>query len=164
MNTSTQPLLVEKGPHDDPYFTGDLEAGKAVFRADLFGDQNIAVREHADRGLWSVELHDGTVAGDGNLRSWGTAPTVDEAWRYLLGAEFGPIDSEYDEDHLRSLLAERSDGLNGVCSDCGNEPHNKDGFCWKSRGPKGFHCGPCCTIATAHTMALRAKLGMGEGQ
>lgn len=38
-------------------------------------------------GLWTVELDGGNV--------WGHGDTAEMAWRYAMGAEFGPIDAEF---------------------------------------------------------------------
>jgi hypothetical protein len=100
--------LLEFHEHNDStYYVGDLEAGKAAARANLYGSQSILERTHSN-GAVSVEIHDGKfVEGDSStLCAWGTSEVgdVEEAWRYLLGTEFGPLDSEYDEPALREYL------------------------------------------------------------
>lgn len=67
-------------------FLGDLELGKEVVLQDR------DAKEHTnDHGLHVVELW----AGDDDLAEWGAGVTVEEAWRFALGAAIGPYD--YDE-------------------------------------------------------------------
>lgn len=94
-------LLVER--HNGTYFMGDLDAAKRIM-LDEYGD-DITERTNANGRVEVVE-HRGNTGGADNPNQWGQGLTSDEAWRYLIGADFGPIDSEYNEDALRSLLAE----------------------------------------------------------
>lgn len=99
-------LLVER--RDGVYYMGDLDAAKVLI-ADEYGD---SVREsrvpigHPDNDDWRyvVAEYRGRDADDYN--QFGSGLTSDEAWRYLIGADFGPIDGEYNEDALRILLSE----------------------------------------------------------
>lgn len=50
--------------------------------------------------LYEVRLLD----DGGTTAEWGRGSSRDIATRYALGALFGPLDSEYDEDALRAAL------------------------------------------------------------
>jgi len=82
------------------YFVGDLELGKRAAHKDRHVierlDGQAAVVELCDNG----HLPEPTVAEFGRS----VAGDFEMAWRYALGAYFGPIDSEYDEGMLRQLL------------------------------------------------------------
>lgn len=98
-----KPELLEERP-DGTYFLGDLDAAKVYLR----DNYEIHERRREDGAVTVGELR------DGEFQMWGTSESGDEeeAWRYLAGADFGPIDAEYDEANLREVLAkakERSD-------------------------------------------------------
>lgn len=90
------PLLIED-EHGDVLYTGDLDAGKALARADRW-----VVEKPGASGWYVVELHDSPDLD--SMAEWGAGETPDEAWRYALGAMFGPLDAEYDEDVLLDAL------------------------------------------------------------
>jgi len=48
---------------------------------------------HILTGKWTVKLDGGNV--------WGTADTAEMAWRYAIGAEFGPIDEGFSPFRLK---------------------------------------------------------------
>lgn len=99
-------LLVER--HEGIYFMGDLDAAKQIMTDEYGTDltewregNRVFVGEHRGSAVEPdalVEISDCT--------QWGVGFTSDEAWRYLIGADFGPIDEHYNEDYLRNLLAE----------------------------------------------------------
>jgi hypothetical protein len=104
-------LLVER--RDGVYFMGDddlLAAAKVLMR-DEYGDditeQRIAVG-HPDNDTWKYIVSEHRGGDVESPNQWGSGFTSDEAWRYLIGADFGPIDSEYNEGTLRITLAEVS--------------------------------------------------------
>lgn len=87
-------LLVVDPETGDTFYTGPLEAG---------------IRLAQKYRIVSVEQVDGGVLvglGDSfpSDAEWGCGPTEEIAWRFALGAMFGPIDSEYDEDSLREEI------------------------------------------------------------
>ncbi len=98
-NTNDEkPLLVTDEESGDTYFTGSLGAG--LWLADQ--DRYIGVEER--EGVWRVGFYD-----DAEMNSeaeWGSAASLDGAYRFALGAMFGPADDEYDESVLREALAE----------------------------------------------------------
>lgn len=94
----TVPLLLNDVTTGDTKFIGDLHAGKKVA---LNERRVVEIEPTAEHPWFRVEFHDGH---DESCAEWGTGPTLDQAWRFALGALFGPIDSEYDEDHLRAVL------------------------------------------------------------
>lgn len=93
------PLLLNDVATGDTLFIGDLSAAKKVARSERYVRELSPVRAPLN---WRVEFHD--YPDRDSCVEWGEAPTLDKAWRFALGAMFGPIDSEYDEDHLRAVL------------------------------------------------------------
>lgn len=94
-------LLLEERP-DGTYFLGDLDAAKAYLR-DFYEVREERLPDGVFRvGEW--------LEGDDHPHTWGTSMKGDEeeAWRYFAGADFGPIDAEYDEAHLFALLRENA--------------------------------------------------------
>ena len=92
-------LLVER--NGDVYYTGPLDAGMRLALRDRWARM---VRKD---GKWMVRLCDDE---QGLLEAeWGNAENPDDAWRFALGAMFGPIDSEYDEARLRAELSTGKD-------------------------------------------------------
>lgn len=102
MSTVTIPPINSAHPLDvasngDTYFVGhDLEAAKRLVLRDRWA---------------KVERHDGHVyvslCDDETLiqeAEWGSGATEEVAWRFALGAAFGPIDTEYDESRLIAWL------------------------------------------------------------
>lgn len=96
------PLLVETPT--GTYFTGSLTAGILVAHQ----EREVQVRQ--EPGGWAVLLADepfeeGVNGWDNpHLSEHGQNASQTEAWRYALGALFGPVDEFYDADHLRTLL------------------------------------------------------------
>lgn len=91
--------LIDVAPNGtDSYFTGSLAQGQVLARL----NRHIAVTQ--DAGLhWWVRFYDDP--DDLNSESeWGKGTTQEEAWRYVLGAYFGPADAEYDEPRLYQAL------------------------------------------------------------
>jgi len=81
------------------YFTGDLDAAKAVIQHDRF-----AFEEKRQDGSYLVLLkteNDPDAAED----EWGAGKTLEEAWRYALGAALGPYD--YDEESITLTVPAR---------------------------------------------------------
>ncbi len=90
-------LLVGDFDVEDTLYVGDLKAGQRVALRDRYCKVT-----HND-GVWRVELCDDADCED--VAEWGSSVTSEEeAWRYALGALFGPVDAEYDEDRLRAWL------------------------------------------------------------
>ena len=93
-------LLVER--NGDVYYTGPLDAGMRLALRDRWARM---VRKD---GKWMVRLCDDE---QGLLEAeWGNAENPDDAWRFALGAMFGPIDEEYSERVLRRELDRVSSG------------------------------------------------------
>lgn len=102
-------LLVNR--HDGCYYMGPLEPAKQIL-LDEYGEfiteQRVPVG-HPDNDTWKYivsEHRGGEGSGPDNPNQWGSGFTSDEAWRYLAGADFGPTDDEFNEQYLRSLIAE----------------------------------------------------------
>lgn len=92
---SIRPLL-EEDSNGDVRYVGPLHLGKRAALLDRFP----LVTHHETHVR--VELHDD--AEHTSAAEWGAGPTEEEAWRYALGAAFGPMDAEYDEAGLYTLL------------------------------------------------------------
>ena len=83
------------------YYTGPLHEAQKFAREDARRDglDHVLVAEPrtdtaTGRIMYVVETdHD-----------WGSGPDAETAWRYYLGAIFGPPDDEYDDLRLRNLL------------------------------------------------------------
>ena len=79
------------------YYTGPLEEAKAFIadwissteaRYSLNGEDKCTV-------MLAYSMEDGKMVSLENYDEYGTGPTMEEAWRYALGAEFGPADDEF---------------------------------------------------------------------
>ena len=77
----------------DTYYTGPLEPAKAFIR------QDAEITETVEDGTHVVLI--GTTHAPGetvtweNADDWGKGPDNETAWRYALGAAFGPADDEF---------------------------------------------------------------------
>jgi hypothetical protein len=76
------------------YYTGPLDAGIKAMR-DEYGDDNLTVQHVEDNWVLVVEHRGGTAP---NPNQWGAGETEEEAWRYLIGTDFGPLDDEYERE------------------------------------------------------------------
>lgn len=90
------------------YYTGPLEPARRALR-DAYGDA-LTVERRTD-GTWVVTEHQGSEHANPN--AWGAGASEEEAWRYLIGTDFGPLDETYEaegyEAHQRRML-----GLNNA--------------------------------------------------
>lgn len=104
-------LLYEAVYNVDTEYIGDLEAGKRV----AWRERSHYLDADEVGGNYVLYLCDGEDENEGctatsveeaeyHAREVGRGPSEEDAWRYALGAMFGPIDSDYDEQHLRTLL------------------------------------------------------------
>ena len=88
---------------DGTYYTGPLEVAQRAM-LDEYGD-SITV-EHREDGRWIVTEHRG--GEHANPNAWGIGKTEEEAWRYLIGTDFGPLDDTYEDEgyeaHQRRML------------------------------------------------------------
>lgn len=91
-------LLIEHPETGDCYYTGDLTAGRLLAE----NDGRIVKMGRHPSGVYWVHLNDSPDPD--STAEWGHGASLEEAFRYALGAMFGPIDSEYSEDHLRWVL------------------------------------------------------------
>jgi hypothetical protein len=85
------------------YYTGPLRPAQRAMRNEYGDDLDV---ERRDDGTWVVTEHRGTTHENPN--QWGAGATEEEAWRYLIGADFGPLDPTYIhegyEAHQRKML------------------------------------------------------------
>lgn len=98
-----QPRLVT-GRLGHPYYVGPLDKAYAHITTDMY-----YVHEWQDEtGAWNVWFCSGEAPHSHTDCRWvdvtWNAPTYEHAWRYALGAEFGPLDPDYDDDALRAAL------------------------------------------------------------
>lgn len=94
----TEPLLKED-EHGDTYYIGPLEPAKRLVSQERY------VREEGpnEHGLYTVKLGDSEDV-DNSVAEFGHDHDQESAWRYALGAYFGPMDEGYDGLRLRVLL------------------------------------------------------------
>lgn len=91
------------------YYSGPLEPAKRAL-LDSYGEDNITVVHLTDyaTGEPYVQVTEHRGGAQDSPNQWGSAETEDEAWRYLIGADFGPLDDTYDdegyEEHQRRML------------------------------------------------------------
>lgn len=97
---SAVPLLIVGPNGQDTYYTGDLTAGQSAANAD--GRHHFVTEPVKLGDTWSVVLSDSDDVDD--AAEWGAGDTLEQAWRYALGAMFGPVDDEYDEAALLAVL------------------------------------------------------------
>lgn len=93
--------MLEERP-EGTYYTGPLNAGIAVAHRERYSAEGLT-----RPGVYRVNLSDSPAIDaldERDLAEWGSGPDRETAWRYALGALFGPIDDEYDADHLRRLI------------------------------------------------------------
>lgn len=90
---------------DGTYYTGPLDPAKRAMLSEHNG--YITVSHNAETGRW-VAVEHYPSSDDADYNQWGSGQTEEEAWRYLIGADFGPLDETYDDEgyeaHQRSML------------------------------------------------------------
>lgn len=101
-----EPVLLVEDDNGDWFYTGDLTPAKRLVKH----EREPVVKVHTDN-RWTVDLIEKGSVDD--VAEYGRGRTKNEAWRYALGAYFGPADDEYDEHRLLRALA---------CGDWSSEP------------------------------------------
>lgn len=99
--TIKKPLLEER--ENGTYYLGPLEPAKVLVRE--------SYHEVREETLPNGAVRVGEfMLNDDEPHAWGVSMEGDweVAWRYFIGTDFGPVDEEYDEDHIIRLLEERS--------------------------------------------------------
>lgn len=87
------------------YYTGPLEEAKDFLRS----YSNVTVSFQPGRSVTVFINQDGgtdEVADWGNCNEFGKGPTEEDAWRFALGAAFGPADDEFSAFPLTHDKAE----------------------------------------------------------
>lgn len=98
MNEQLTSRFLEPRDDGNTYYTGPLAKAQAVANKDRFS--HITFRKE---GYLLLELTDDPAGG--NVSEWGAGITEEVAWRYALGAYFGPLDEEYPGDeYVKALL------------------------------------------------------------
>jgi len=82
-------MMVEERENGDTYYVGPLDPAMQIA---VDEDTEIRVEKVWDHYQVNSDHH------------WGNGKSLEEAWRYFLGAMFGPIDSEYDDEHVRQMV------------------------------------------------------------
>ena len=98
-----EPVLLVTDDSGDTFYTGDLDAAKRLVAEERDVNQRVHANNH-----WTVDLIEKGAAydeGEADVAEYGKGRTEEQAWRYALGAYFGPVDSEYDEMHVMRALA-----------------------------------------------------------
>jgi hypothetical protein len=84
---------------DGTYYTGPLEEAKA-FIHDWIASTEARYSDKNGEDKYTVLLAysapNGEMVETANYDEYGTGRTMEEAWRYALGAEFGPADDEFN--------------------------------------------------------------------
>jgi len=101
--TLTKNSFINDEKTDSLFYTGPLEAAKKIAVAERI------VKEYVNRkGNFVVSLNDECSDGSLSEAEWGAADTNEQAWRFALGAFFGPYD--YDEDSIEiDIPVEKAD-------------------------------------------------------
>jgi hypothetical protein len=91
-------LLIER-ESGDAYYVGPLRQAQALARR----ERHVTVVPPDDKApVWRVKFFDDeSRIGEAE---WGNGKTEAEAWRFALGALFGPLDSEFDGPALAGAL------------------------------------------------------------
>lgn len=101
MSERSNSILTET--EDGTCYTGPLAPAQRAIREEY--GEDVTVERRSD-GRWIVTEHRG--GEHANPNAWGVGETEEEAWRYLIGADFGPLDATYDEEgyeaHQRKAL------------------------------------------------------------
>lgn len=80
---------LEYHPEEDAWsYTGPLEEGRALAERDRF----VTVSKTADGKATIVLLGDREDPSDEDHAEWGMHADEEQAWRYAIGALFGPLD------------------------------------------------------------------------
>lgn len=79
------------------YYTGPLEEAKAFIRDWVASTEACYSKDGVVRYsvYLSMDTGNGEEASFNNCNDFGNGATSEEAWRYALGAEFGPADDEF---------------------------------------------------------------------
>lgn len=89
VHTVTESDFEERG---DLYYTGPLEEAKAFIQWDTWTNE----RKIEEPPCWEVTIAYGSEEqAPDECADWGRGPDLETAWRYALGAAFGPLDSEF---------------------------------------------------------------------
>lgn len=95
-----EPLLISHPETGGLYYVGELDPAKRLVAQDRIVFTGTQLQPG---GVYHwVHLNDSEDPDD--TAEWGRGETAEEAWRYALGAAFGPVDDEYDEARLREAL------------------------------------------------------------
>jgi hypothetical protein len=107
--------LVHNMPDGDCVYSGDLEAGKrlAAEERSFWIEHDV---EHPDGERWRVYLCDQEGSNEGCTpaseeeasyygHEIGIGTYPEQAWRYALGAMFGPDDENYHQGLVAALIA-----------------------------------------------------------
>lgn len=76
------------------YYTGPLKLAKKMIRKQYAVTVSDFVNQNETRVHVMFAIN-GERATDSNCNDFGNGPTSEVAWRYALGAEFGPLDDEF---------------------------------------------------------------------
>ena len=99
-------LLIEHPETGDWYYTGPLPAAQRVAALDAY--PHVTTRDDGSVSVLLCHTEPPPNATPeeawGVASEWGAGATTEEAWRYVLGAAFGPPYDGYDESHLWTLL------------------------------------------------------------
>jgi hypothetical protein len=98
MNTTVHTVTAEdfEVRNGDLYYTGPLAEAQAFIRQE-YGVTEHVITLNGDLGQAHEVLiaysHDAPTMAD--AAEWGHGPTLEDAWRWVLAAAFGPLDDEF---------------------------------------------------------------------
>jgi len=88
---------LETRDNGDTYYTGPLDEAKAFIEDWTASTESRYTKAGKVRYavFLTMDSGDGEPASNDNCNTFGIGDTSEEAWRYALGAEFGPADDEF---------------------------------------------------------------------
>ena len=81
---------------ESTYYVGPLSAGLSIATDNNYG-----------RPPWVEDTGNSEMFCVTDSHHYGYADTLEGAYRYYLGAVFGPMDEYYDEEYLTKMINER---------------------------------------------------------
>jgi len=107
MNQGTEQTSVYLTTRDgDPYYIGPLGPAQAAVKRDRWVQADGASAPNLPAS-WRVGLYDDPECEE--EAEWGTGPDEETAWRFALGAYFGPLDEHYPGDEYVAVLLNETD-------------------------------------------------------
>ena len=91
-------MLEYREETESTYYTGPMEAGLRIATDSNYG-----------KPPWLEDTGNSEILCVTDSHHYGYADTLEDAYRYYLGAVFGPMDEHYDEEYLTRLVNDLTD-------------------------------------------------------